>query len=186
MNNDDNLDSNFILLENNFTLENFINSSNEYLRKRCSIKTSKNLEKIELQGFHTGSIAPFGYRSVKVDAESFSRTIIRRKLIIHTDESAIVKKLFNLAKKLINQDKFSYTSLALILNEMDLNRRRSTWTSKNVKSTLRDPRYYGVKIYGAKRSEINTHKEPLKIKCPAIVTQKTFDIVDRYITRKKT
>ena len=85
----------------------------------------------------------------------------------------------------MNQNKFSYTSLALILNEMDLNRRRSTWTSQNVKITLRDPRYYGVKIYGAKRSEINTHKGPLKIKCPAIVTQKTFDIVDRYITRTK-
>ena len=91
MNSNENLDNYFILLENNFTLENFINSSNEYLRKRCSIETSKNLEIIALQGFHTGSIAPFGYRSVKVDVESFGRTIIRKKLIIHTDESAIVK-----------------------------------------------------------------------------------------------
>jgi len=157
----------------------------EHFRNHRSLLTSKNLEEVAIKGYHTGSIAPFGYQAVEVDVESFGRTIIRKQLVIHTDESAVVKILFDLAMKLINQDKFSYASLARLLNEMDLHRRRSTWTTKNVKSTLRNPLYFGVKLYGAKRSEKNAHKKPLKVKCPAIVTEDTFDFINRYITRSK-
>ena len=70
-----------------------------------------------------------------------------------------------------------------MINEKGLHRRNSIWSPKNVKSTLLDSRYYGVKIYGAKRSEVNSHKQPIQIKCQAIVTKETFYKVERFITK---
>lgn len=158
----------------------------EYSRKNSALIISDRLENMAIQGYHTGSIAPFGYRSVKVETENFGHIVIRNKLMTHTGESAVVKTLFELAIELINQDEFSYTALAHMINEKGVHRRNSIWSPKNVKSTLIDTQYYGVKIYGSKRSEVNSHKNPLKIKCLGIVTKDTFDKVNSYITEHTT
>ncbi|OUS04084.1 hypothetical protein A9Q81_06190 [Gammaproteobacteria bacterium 42_54_T18] len=155
-------------------------------RKNSALMISDRLENLAIEGYHSGSIAPFGYRSVKVETENFGHIVMRNKLMTHTGESAVVKTLFELANELIIQDEFSYTALAHMINEKELHRRNSIWSPKNVKSTLIDTRYYGVRIYGSKRSEVNAHKNPLEIKCPAIVTKHTFDKVNRFITKLKT
>ncbi|OUS04095.1 hypothetical protein A9Q81_06250 [Gammaproteobacteria bacterium 42_54_T18] len=156
---------------------------NEQLREKCSLLISKSLEKVAIDGYHAGSIAPFGYQSVKVDAYCFGRTITRMKLKIHNGEFSIVNILFCEAIKLINEDNLSYAGLARKLNEMNLLRRGSKWTGQNVKNTLIDPSYCGEKIYGNNRSKINAHKQPIKIKCPAIVTKDIFNKVYRYIAK---
>ena len=152
-------------------------------RRSSALRISDRLENLAIEGYHPGSIAPFGYRSVKVATDNFGHVVMRNNLIIHTGESAVVKTLFELANELINQGEFSYTALAHMINEKGLHRRNSIWSPKNVKSTLLDTRYYGVKIYGAKRSEVNSHKQPIQIKCQAIVTKETFYKVERFITK---
>ena len=155
-------------------------------RRRSASMISKRLENLAVEGYHTGSTAPFGYRSVKVETENFGHIVIRNKLMTHTGESAVVKTLFELANELINKDEFSYTALAHMINEKGLHRRNSIWSPINVKRTLIDTRYYGMKVYGAKRSEVNDHKKPLEIKCLGIVTKHIFDKINSYITEHKT
>ena len=155
-------------------------------RRNSALIISDRLENLAIEGYHPGSIAPFGYRSVKVETDNFGHVVMRNKLIIHTGESAVVKTLFELANELINQGEFSYTALAHMINEKGLHRRNSIWSPTNVKRTLIDTRYYGMKVYGAKRSEVNDHKKPLEIKCLGIVTKHIFDKINSYITEHKT
>ncbi len=151
-------------------------------RKRIANSISRKLESLAILGYHTGSIVPFGYRMVKVDTDNFGNIVIRNKLIVSPNESLIVKTLFKLANELIDQDKFSYTAIALILNDKGLHRRKSIWTPTNVKSTLINTRYYGVTIYGAKRTKLNSHKKPIEIDCLAIVSKRLFEKVNHFIT----
>jgi hypothetical protein len=155
---------------------------NEELRQQEANLISKHLEKLAIQGFHIGAIAPFGYSVVSVDYDSFGHIILRKKLILHPNESKTVKTLFELASKLITQGKFSYTAIARMLNEKGLHRRKTKWSPKNVKSTLINPRYHGVTIYGVKRTKLNSHKKPIEIDCLAIVSKLIFDKVNRFIT----
>jgi len=159
---------------------------NQIMQERCSLSISKKLDELAILGYHTGSIVPFGYRVVKVDTDNFGNIVIRNKQIVDPSESLIVKTLFKLANELIDQDKFSYTAIALILNDKGLHRRKSIWSPTNVKSTLINTRYYGVTIYGAKRTKLNSHKEPIEIECLPIVSKLLFDKVNSFISENRT
>jgi len=158
----------------------------EINQKKTALSISKKLDELAIGGYHTGSKTPFGYRSVKMGTDNFGDTVIRNKLRLDQRESLIVKTLFKLANELIDQDKFSYTAIALILNDKGLHRRKSIWTPTNVKSTLINTRYYGVTIYGAKRTKLNSHKKPIEIECLPIVAKSLFDKVNRFISENRT
>lgn len=169
-------------LDDNQVFQKLVSVCNEAIRKDSANSISRNIEKLAIQGFHTGAKAAFGYTVVKVDDDSYGHIIIRKKLIRHPNEYKTVKTLFELASKLITQGKFSYTAIARMLNEKGLHRRKTKWSPKNVKSTLINPRYCGVTTYGVKRTKLNSHKKPIEIDCLAIVSKPIFDKVNRFIT----
>jgi len=173
-------------LEDNQLYNSILSVCNEELRQQRANSISKHLEKLAIQGYHTGAMAPFGYSVVSVDDDSFGHIILRKKLILHPNESKTVKTLFKLASKLITQGKFSYTAIARILNEKGINRRKSKWNYKNVKTTLTNTRYAGVTVYGSERSVLNSYKKPIEIDCLAIVSKSLFDKVNHFITELRT
>jgi len=158
----------------------------EINQKRTALSISKKLDELAIGGYHTGSKTPFGYRSVKVGTDNFGDTVIRNKLILDQRESLIVKTLFELANNLIEQGNFGYNTIARILNEKALHRRKAKWSPKNVKSTLINHRYCGVTIYGVKRTKLNSNKKPVEIDCLAIVSKPLFDKVNHFITELRT
>lgn len=172
--------------ENNKLYDYILSICNERLRQQGANLISKHLEKLALQGYHTGAIAPFGYSVIPVYDDSLGHTIIRKKLIAHPAESITVKTLFKIASKLITQGKFSYTIIAQMLNEKGLHRRKSIWNYKNVKSTLTNTRYCGVTVYGVNRSEFNAYKKTLEIDCLAIISKPIFEKVNQFITELRT
>ena len=48
-------------LETNQFVQAILIMANEQLKKRCSSTISNSLEKSAVDGYHVGSIAPFGY-----------------------------------------------------------------------------------------------------------------------------
>jgi hypothetical protein len=173
-------------IETNQFFQAILKMANEQLKRRCSLSISNSLEKSAVDGYHVGSIAPFGYSVISVDDDRYGHIIIRKKLIRHSYESNAVKTLFKLANKLIIQGKFSYTAIARILNEKGLNRRKSMWNYKNVKTTLTNTRYAGVAIYGSERTLLNSHKKPIKIECLPIVAKSLFNKVNSFISENGT
>ena len=87
---------------------------------------------------------------------------------------AIVKELFNLATTGINGKQLSLGGIARALNQQNLLRRGTSWDYRKVSVILKNPIYYGDRLWGKNRTSRYENQPPITIKSPSIISKEQF------------
>ncbi|MEI7612741.1 MAG: recombinase family protein [Betaproteobacteria bacterium] len=111
-----------------------------------------------LEGFHTGSKPPFGYKIE--ETKIIGRTGYRKKLVENETEAAIVREIFDLYEGIGTEGPMGMKKIVEFLNKKCLCRGQH-WRVQKVQKILSDPVYTGEFEYGA-RSALSQKKHQEK------------------------
>jgi DNA invertase Pin-like site-specific DNA recombinase len=155
-----------------FLLKNIIGTVNEHQSRQNSKTVRDSLAETALKGFYTGGVTPFGYQSVVSPQLDGSKE--RKILILHPDESEIVKEIYNLSVGGTKGKGIGLKAIANHLNKRGLIRRNKDWETNDVHKVLINSVNYGD--YQFKSSKNTKESRIIIIKFAPIITKKMFDI----------
>ncbi len=153
-------------------IKSFIDMSNEVLSKANSQRIQSSLNNNAKKGYFTGGVLPFGYSTVPMIPPNSN--VQRKTLVLNPIEAAIVKELFNLATKGINGKKLSLGGIARALNQQNLLRRGTQWDYRKVTVILKNPIYYGERLWGKNRTLSFINQQLITIRSPSIISKEQF------------
>jgi site-specific DNA recombinase len=141
---------------------------NENQITRQSEIIQHGLSKNARNGIFTGGTPPFGYTSKVLETNS-----IQKILVVNPIEAAIVKELFNLAND-DNGVQLTLGAISRALNKQNLFRRGKQWNYKTVSRVIKNPIYYGERLWGKNRASNYNNQLPITIKTPSIISKEQF------------
>jgi len=144
----------------------------EFERNRLSWIIRKAKSKIAIKGYFPGGPPPFGYTAVSMKIKNSDK--VRKKLVIHKEESEIVKKVFELAYLRGPFNKNEALKISTELNESNIHCRGKLWTANKISNLLNNSTYYGEYIWGKKRDSNCKDNPPIRINVPVIITKNIF------------
>ncbi|GEA08673.1 hypothetical protein KUL42_34340 [Alteromonas sp. KUL42] len=118
----------------------------EMQSRQQSKLASTKLNKYAKLGYHTGGIAPFGYKSTEVLDPIDNRK--RKVLTINEEESEVVRIIFKLSLNGTSGTRMGTKAIATYLNENCIKRRGKAWSFNDIHKILTDTIYYGERLYG--------------------------------------
>jgi DNA invertase Pin-like site-specific DNA recombinase len=146
-----------------------INEIEHRLRSQVIKAAKSKLAKI---GCFPGGYIPFGYTTVSIKTKGSHKE--RKKLVIHREESEIVKNIFKLASLCSPLNKKEVLGISNQLNENGVNHREKPWTRKKVFNVINNPVYFGEYHWGVKKGANGTDNLPIIIWVQGIITKELF------------
>ena len=155
-----------------FLFRSQVGAFNEYFSRNQSKQSAYKMQKVAEDNFHTGSIPPYGYKSVPLDDSNTSRS--RKKLIKDESEADTVELIFKLAETGDNGIRFGLKKIASRLNELGRTKRGKVWTTNDVHKILTNTAYYGERQFGLKRKRPDINNDIVIQKIPPYISKETF------------
>lgn len=150
---------------------------NESINRQRSKRIKAKQSELARDGYFPCGYIPFGY-SLE-NSKRKSSHILRKKLVIHKEESKVVKKIFELASLKIPLNKNKALKISTELNENNIHCRGKRWTANKIINLLSNSTYLGEYVWGKKRDYNCKDNPPIKINVPAIITQNLFMQVNK-------
>jgi DNA invertase Pin-like site-specific DNA recombinase len=157
---------------------------NESINRQRSKHIKAKQTELARDGYFPCGYIPFGY-SLE-NSKRKSSHILRKKLVIHKEESQVVKKIFELASLKIPLNKNKALKISTELNENNIHCRGKRWTANKIINFLSNSTYLGEYVWGKNRDYNCKDNPPIKINVPAIITQDLFMQVNKVLAKTKT
>lgn len=158
-----------------FLFKGFNGLFNERFSRKNSKKSALKQNDAGKQGYFTGGIPPFGYRSVPVPNLDGGKQ--RKTLDIHPENAETVELIFSLAISGTSGCSFGVKKIAAYLNEHNILKNNKKCFPIEVHRVLTNPAYYGERKYGHTRTRRDLHDEIIIIPTPEIISKKDFMLV---------
>jgi site-specific DNA recombinase len=155
-----------------FLFKGFNGLFNESFSRKNSKKSALKLHDISKNGFFTGGVSPYGYKSIPAPAENCGK--VRKVLAINPDEEVVVKLIFSLAAAGQHGKPYGLKKISTYLNEKNITRRNRNWSINFVHRLLTNSIYYGEREIGKKRIRTDLNHELVIVECPPIITKEDF------------
>ena len=126
------------------------------------------------QGFHNGSQPPFGYGLEEVEAPGRKKN--KKRLIIDSDESAVVRRIFSMYL----EGSGGLKGVASDLNGKGELRRDRVWSTNAIHHVLNNVIYRGERIFNQHHFKSGVEKpeeEWIRAEMEAIIAPEIFDLV---------
>ncbi len=160
-----------------FIIGNIYSTMDQAQSMRNSQVVSDRMQQTAQKGYFTGSHAPFGYETIV--APGTENSTRKKILVINTEEANLVKKIFQYAYKGESGIGYGLKRISSKLNEQGFLRRGKLWTTGSVHKILKNPAYFGERIYGTKRKRKDLKHDPVIVPCPPIIDKDLYDSVNR-------
>lgn len=108
------------------------------------------------RGFFNGSIPPYGYKAV--ETKVVGRTGYRKTLVIHEEEAAIVREIYDIYEGLTPCGPMGMKKIVAHLNAKCLCRGK-LWSIQRIQRILSDEVYTGIYNFGARTKEPGKHNK---------------------------
>jgi DNA invertase Pin-like site-specific DNA recombinase len=154
------------------------------LQSRTNSKTVQDrLNDTARKGYHPGGVVPFGYSSV--EANMPNSDVVKKILVINSEESEIVQEVFELAEKGTAGKPLGVKAIAKAMNDADKLYRGKRWDKNSINRILNDTAYYGKRVWGKSRITRKKDNPPIVIDVPEIITKELFDAVQIGLEARK-
>ncbi|MDO6533851.1 recombinase family protein [Alteromonas stellipolaris] len=147
----------------------------EMQSRQQSKLASTKLNKYAKLGYHTGGIAPFGYKSTEILDPVDNRK--RKILTLNEEEAEVVQLIFNLSLSGTSGRRMGTKAIATHMNESCIKKRGKVWSFNDIHKILTNTIYYGERLYGKKRKNSRDNSSPTIQKVPSIINKSVFDEV---------
>jgi len=150
----------------------------EYQSKENAKHTLRAMKENARQGYHNGSIPPYGYRTVEILAQG--KQAKKRRLEIDLAEATIVRKIFDLYLNGYQGKLLGMSQIAAVLNQRHCTRRGKRWIKTTVANLLQDSTYVGEYYFNkvcAKTRIAKPNEERILVNVPPIIEKELFERV---------
>jgi site-specific DNA recombinase len=155
-----------------FISQTVIDMVNEIQSRMNSKVVQNRLNDTANKGYFTGGTVPYGYSSVPI---TIPNTSIEKKVLArNTEESVVVKEIFDLAETGVNGKPLGVENTARYLNNKGISYRGKEWNKNKISDILKNTLYYGKRVWGTKRITRAKENPPIIINIPPIISEEQF------------